>query len=194
MRPPAQRGLQDKEQTPCGGPGFPRTQPGGHGSGEHEAGSVVTATRPVQHGRCGTGRARLARLARRPLPFRGCSSRKAAEHTLHAHWPGSASAGAPLSGAPTAAKEGKNVSPAAPPPGGPGPRRRLSSALTVPAAGAHAPLGLPVPSVARGLIRPRECPHFTGEETEHRGGAPRRPGAGSDPSHAHAASLQIPSA
>lgn len=166
----------------------------------------MTATRPVRHGRCGTGRPkrsgggpgpRTPGTPRMPtLTVQGLQLQEGGGAHLTRPLAGlRLRGGAAVRGARSCQREGKNVSPAAPPPGGPGPRRRLSSALTVPAVGAHAPLGLPVPSVARGLIRPCECSHFTGEETEHGGGgAPRRPGAGSDPSHAHAASFQSLSA
>lgn len=39
------------------------------------------------------------------LPLRSCSSRKVAEHTLHAHWLGSDSTGALFSGVPAASKD-----------------------------------------------------------------------------------------
>lgn len=53
----------------------------------------------------------LSKLTQQPapacpaLPFRSCSSRKAAEHTLHTHWLGSDSTGVLLSGVPAASKE-----------------------------------------------------------------------------------------
>ena len=63
-----------------------------------------------------------------PLPFSSCSSRKVAEHTLHAHWLGSASTGVLFSGAPAASKDrvGEKV-------------QKLLSVLPSPVEGAPAP-------------------------------------------------------
>lgn len=173
MRPPTQRGLQDKEQTPCGGPGSPahtawETRLRRARSRERGDGHASCPTRTLWDGPRTPGTPRTPTLTVQGLQLQEGGGAHLTRPLAGLRLRG----GAAVRGARSCQREGKNVSPAAPPPGGPGPsgpRRHLSSALTVPAVGAHAPLGLPVPSVARGLIRPCECPHFTGEETEHGG-------------------------